>query len=240
MDRLRKFAARYAAARRYGVTFLGTSYTHIPRTMQFGGTRRQIKLPDDAPLVADFIDVVLDDDYGLREITGSVRTIVDIGANVGMFSNHARDCFPEATIHAYEPSPTTAELARFNSSHPLTTVYEEGVSGADGHADMVELGASNIARTQACDGGAITLTSFANVLARAGGHIDILKVDCEGAEWDFMTDAALFANVDRIRMEYHLIDGRDLHDVTRLVQFLGYRVGKLTCNSGFGIVWMDR
>ncbi len=239
LERVKKFARRHAKARRYGMSFLGTSYSRFPAVMRFGGGRRGIKVPDHRPLMADFIDVVLDDDYGLGEITGRVGNVVDIGANVGIFSNHARDCFPDAVIHAYEPSPATAAFARFNTAHPLTTVYEEGVSEAGGHADMVELGASNIARTLVSDSGAITLTSFSTVLARAGGHIDLLKVDCEGAEWDFMTDPASFSNVDRIRMEYHLVGGREVSDVTRLVNHLGYRVAKLTRNNGFGIVWMD-
>lgn len=208
--------------------------------MRFGGGGRQIRVPDDAPIVADFIDVVLDDDYGLREIIGPVGMIVDIGANVGIFCNHARDCFPDATIHGYEPSPATAEYARTNARDPLTTIYEEGVAGIDGHADMIELGASNVARTHVSEDGAITLTSFATVLERAGRQIDLLKVDCEGAEWDFMTDPTLFANVTRIRMEYHLTDGRTVRDVAALAQHLGYRVALLKTNTCFGIVWMDR
>jgi FkbM family methyltransferase len=240
MNRYLKFAMRYARARQFGVSFRGTTHTRLPESMRFGGRRRAIRLPAQPLLVADFIDVVLDDEYGLRQIAGPIGVIVDIGANIGTFTNFARDRFPGARIDAYEPSPETAAYARFNTDDPLTTVYEEGVAGSDGHADMVELGASNIARTEVADDGAITLTSFATVIARAGGHIDLLKVDCEGAEWDFMNDAVLFAHVDRIRMEYHLVDGKTIADVRALAPALGYRLTRLTQNSNFGIAWLDR
>ena len=75
---------------------------------------------------------------------------------------------------------------------------------------------------------------------RIGGRIDLLKVDCEGAEWDFMRDPELFAHVGAIRMEYHLVDGRTLDDVHRLADKIGFKVTKLDENSGFGIAWLDR
>ncbi|MEG3146477.1 FkbM family methyltransferase [Sphingomonas sp. RT2P30] len=231
---------RALRAHRHGVAFVGTSRTRLPESLRFGGQARAMRFPDDPLLVADFANVVLDDDYGLRRITRALRTIVDIGANVGLFTSFARERFPAAEIHAYEPSPGTAAYARHNVAHPLTSVFEEGVAAVEGRAEMIEYGGSNIARTEPKADGAITLTGFATVLARAGGHIDLLKVDCEGAEWDFMRDPALFATVDHIRMEYHLIDGRTVDDVRQLATDLGFRVTRLVANQGFGIVWMDR
>ena len=54
------------------------------------------------------------------------------------------------------------------------------------------------------------------------------------------TEPDLFAAVDHIRMEYHLIDGRTVDDVRQLAADLGFRVVRLVANQGFGIVWMDR
>ena len=215
------------------------SRTRLPDRLVFAGRSVTFDTPDEPLLVADFTNVVLDDDYGLRSLDRRAETIVDIGANVGFFANFARHVFPAATIHAYEPSPATAAYARSNIAHPLTTLFVEGVAAKAGRAEMAELGSSNLARTVAGEAGEIILTGFATVIERIGGRIDLLKVDCEGAEWDFMRDPALFAHVGTIRMEYHLVDGRSLDDVHRLAAGIGFEVTHLVANDGFGIAWLD-
>ncbi|WP_437203126.1 FkbM family methyltransferase [Planctomicrobium sp. SH664] len=42
------------------------------------------------------------------------RTIIDGGANVGQFARAVATAFPEATIHSFEPSPSTAAVLREN------------------------------------------------------------------------------------------------------------------------------
>jgi FkbM family methyltransferase len=240
MDRFLKFLRRYIRARRMGVAFRGTRYTRFPPAFHFGGRMREIRIPDHPFMVSDFIDIVLDDDYGLRHIDDAPRAIVDIGANVGHFCNYARDRFPEAVIHAYEPSPENAAYARANAAHALTTIFEEGVAGVDGRAELIDHRLSNIVQTRASVDGAIALVGFATVLERAGGHIDLLKVDCEGAEWDFMNRPDLFAHVGHIRMEYHLVDGRTLDDLKAMAQSIGFDITHLRENQGFGIAWLER
>ena len=73
-----------------------------------------------------------------------------------------------------------------------------------------------------------------------GGPVDLLKIDCEGAEWDFMTDPAQFAQVGAIRMDYHSIDGRTLADLHAMAKAIGFKVVHLLENHGFGIAWLDR
>lgn len=239
MSRWLQLIRRHIRARGHGVRFVGMSRTRLPGRMTFAGESKPFAAPAEPLVFADFVNVVLDDDYGLRSIIGSPRTIVDIGANVGFFANFARHLFPTTTIHAYEPSPATAAYARINIKHPLTTLFVEGVAATAGRAEMAELGSSNLARTVASEAGAIVLTGFATVIERIGGWIDLLKIDCEGAEWDVMRDPALFARVGAIRMEYHLVDGRSIEDVERLAAGIGFKVARRVANDGFGIVWLD-
>lgn len=239
MNPLVRLACRHLRARRHGVKFYGMSHTRLPSTIVFDGQPTPFAAPAEALLVADFANVVLDDDYGLRAIRPRPKTIVDIGANIGFFSLYARHCFPEATIHAYEPSPQTAAYARDNLVHSGATLFVEGVAARAGRAEMDEHGGSNLAQTVARETGSIVLTAFATVLERIGGRIDLLKIDCEGAEWDFMRDPDLFARVGTIRMEYHLIDGRALDDLHRLASGIGFAVTHLVANDGFGIAWLD-
>lgn len=48
----------------------------------------------------------------------------------------------------------------------------------------------------------VNSSSFETVLARAGGQIDYLKVDCEGAEYYFLKDKDL-SKVKYIGIEFH-------------------------------------
>ena len=73
-----------------------------------------------------------------------------------------------------------------------------------------------------------------------GGTIDFLKVDCEGAEWDFMRNRDAFARVRRIRMEYHLIGRQTVADVAEMAERIGFRIDWLVPNQGFGIAWLER
>jgi len=240
IERVATLLRRWWIARRFGVRFHGMSKSSLPQAIRFGANLRPMRIPGDPLFVADFANVVLDDDYGLRRLDPPPRTIVDIGSNIGMFSAYARGLFPEATIHAYEPSPHTAQLNRFNAADPRTTLFVEGVAASAGRARMVELGASTLARTEMSDDGEIVLIPFGEVIERVGGGIDLLKVDCEGAEWDFMTDPAQFAKVGAIRMEYHLVDGRTLDDLHAMAAAIGFKVIHLLENQGFGIAWLDR
>ena len=239
-NRIATLLRRWWTARRFGVAFHGMSKTTLPAQIRFGAEPRTMQFPDDPLFVADFANVVLDDDYGLRSLPRPPRTIVDIGSNIGLFSAYARGLYPEVTIHAYEPSPATAELNRRNAGDAKTTLFVEGVSASAGRAKMVELGASTLSRTETADDGEIVLTPFSEVVARMGAPVDLLKVDCEGAEWDFMVDPAQFAQVGAIRMEYHLVDGRTLDDLHAMADGIGFKVVRLLENQGFGIAWLDR
>lgn len=234
-----RLARRHVRGRSHGVNFVGMSRTRLPDHLTFGGQRARFSAPEEGLLVADFANVVLDDDYGLRSLRPFPETVVDVGTNVGFFAKFARHCFPDAIIHGYEPSPQTAEYARSNLEHPRTTLFVEGVAAETGRAELEEHGSSNLTRTLASDAGAIILTSFATVVERIGGRIDLLKVDCEGAEWDFMRDRDTFARVGKIRMEYHLVEGRSLDDLHRLAANIGFTVTRLVENDGFGIAWLD-
>ena len=55
---------------------------------------------------------------------------------------------------------------------------------------------------------AIPQFSIADAIARMGGKTDILKLDCEGTEWEILKDIASLKKVKAITLEYHLEDNR--------------------------------
>jgi FkbM family methyltransferase len=165
---------------------------------------------------------------------------VDIGANVGLFSMLARHRFPAATIHAYEPDPSVLEFTERNLSATGVSLYREGVASRDGQGEVVSLGSTRLNQINPVEDGSVRLTRLETVVARIGGEIDLLKLDCEGFEWDIFREEAAFAHVRTIRMEYHLIDGHTLDDLFAVTSKLGFRRTHLHPDNGFGIAWFDR
>lgn len=64
-------------------------------------------------------------------------TIVDVGANIGMFAAFARSEWPDSRIWCYEPVPEVAVLLRANfEDHPDVTIIEAAVEAASGSVTM--------------------------------------------------------------------------------------------------------
>ncbi|MFC0003436.1 non-ribosomal peptide synthetase [Micromonospora siamensis] len=65
-------------------------------------------------------------------------TVLDVGANIGMFSLFVHAACPDATIHAFEPVPSVAGLLRRNVAAfgVPATVHPFGLSRADGEVSF--------------------------------------------------------------------------------------------------------
>ena len=199
-----------------------------------------LAIPDEAGTGLDFINLALDDEYGLRELPFRPRTILDVGANFGLFSLLAAERFPTAVIHAYEPNPRVFIAARTNLERIKATLFDEGVGSVSGMADIREYGDSRLAQTVVSQSGSIKIVSLRDAISRLGDELDLLKLDCEGAEWDIFQDAEPFRRVRAIRMEYHLMGGRSVDDLIATAQELDFRIERLEQNQGFGIAWLCR
>ncbi|MDF2116097.1 FkbM family methyltransferase [Roseiarcaceae bacterium H3SJ34-1] len=239
-NRIELLVRRFMKAQSLGFGFYGTTKTKLPTEVFLAGKKRSLHLPQDPALVAAIMDLWLDDEYGLAKVPKPVRTIVDIGANVGLFSLWSVHNFPDAVIHSYEPSP---ELRRYFTANtadfPQVTFFNEGVSLNSGRAEMASPSSSLIGITKPADSGAIVLTGIAEVMKRVGRPVDLMKIDCEGAEWDIFQDPASLRNVRHIRMEYHLVDGRSIKSLEEAADAIGFKIIKRIDNAGFGIAHLS-
>jgi FkbM family methyltransferase len=220
------------------VAFYGTSRFRLPRSYYFNGRNRSIFAPSEAGLSNDFINLLLDDEYGLKTLKSYPQTIVDIGGNIGLFSQMAGALFPKARIHSYEPNPRIHGYLAKNLSQVGAEFFPEEVGAEAGSGQSIDAGDS---RTGVFEkGGNIPIVSFSMVVDRIGGRIDLLKLDCEGGEWDIFQIPEPFQKVAEIRMEYHLVGGKTISDLKDAAEHIGFKITKLNENSGFGIAWMTR
>ncbi|HET7115943.1 MAG TPA: FkbM family methyltransferase, partial [Hanamia sp.] len=139
----------------------------------------------------------------LKKKLGNVKAIVDVGANQGVFVIAARQFFPEAKIDCYEPNPQLADTLNFNAAQLNATPYLEAVMQYDCKVNL-HFTESDLATTASkSDTGNVIGSSLATVIKRIG-KIDILKLDCEGAEWGLLEDNENWKQVKSLSMEYHL------------------------------------
>lgn len=116
-------------------------------------------------------------DIALKE---EPRTILDIGANAGLFTLWAMRRWPTATITAYEPWPENARMFRNNiNGSDRVTFHEAGVRLGDGrhamHADqnaMMRSFHSDIGI--ACDVDCVSASAIPSA--------EFVKIDTEGSE----------------------------------------------------------
>lgn len=164
-------------------------------------------------------------------------TIVDIGAAIGEFTILAAKAATNGKVFAVEPNPESIKLLRqnleVNDIHNVEIIQK----GLWHETCLQTLNLINDEPLQAMTredeksiSGQIqfecqTLASFINDHRLT--HIDLLKSDSEGAEYNFLltSSAATLEVIERIVMEYHDLDEERNHNT--LAKYLtanGYQV----------------
>jgi FkbM family methyltransferase len=155
------------------------------------------------------------DEYHLGGIPpGSCRTVVDIGAHIGLFSIRAAAI--SRRVISCEPWPDNFDLLiRNTSSFPNIAPRRQALWSRRGTATLHLSG--NPAAPSLLPGLAdcreripvecLTLEDLFR--EHAIDRCDILKLDCEGAEYEILFGAPreLLRRIDRICMEYHRAPG---------------------------------
>jgi FkbM family methyltransferase len=173
----------------------------------------------------------------------TVRTIFDVGANVGQTIGAYRRRFPEATIHAFEPHPGCFEAlgARFAGDRQVRLIHT-AVGDSEGTGRfLVSTHPTRHSLLAPVDGGVeeeieVPVTTLDSYLARTGiSHVDLLKVDVEGAEMSVFRgarDALANGRISVIFMEAMFIphyEGQPLfHDLVSHLAHHGFQVFDLT------------
>lgn len=168
--------------------------------------------------------------YGVPIISG--WTIVDIGAGIGDFSIYVSEQQPETIIYAFEPFPSSYDLLNRNlllnginnviSSKEAVWFCDTELVLDFSKGEPLQVG--SLERKNAKDFHntvpvkAISLKSLIN--KQNIKSINLLKLDCEGAEYDILMKAPseILLKVERIIMEYHDLDSDHHH--SQLEKFL--------------------
>lgn len=155
-------------------------------------------------------------------------SIIDIGAGIGEYTLLAATVQAGNQVHAYEPFPESFSLlvANLTLNHiEGVQIYAEAVGGQSGDAilDLTSgepLQYSTESPTSSPDAIRVPTITLEQALARLERRCQVLKLDCEGAEYAILFNApkAAFDSIDHIVMEYH--DGVTAFSHLDLVKFL--------------------
>ena len=157
-------------------------------------------------------------EYPVRSFRKTFKTCVDAGANVGGFIMNYHDLFEE--IHAYEASSQNISRCKSNLEHMniSNVVFNHAaVHSADGeilklkkHNNTENCGSYGVVDFTDSEGhgwddeceyeevGSVSLESIIETV----GEIDVLKVDVEGAEFEFLYEKDL-SSIGIIFIEVH-------------------------------------
>ncbi len=215
----------------YGIVYGKSADFRIPGQLKVNGRKREILFnePDSGAFRYEFTEICLNDCYQLEKLKGRlpyVRTIVDVGANQGLFLIAARKKFPAASINAYEPNPRIKDLLSKNAKALEVTAHFEAVTLNDCQVDLKFAESDLHTIAEPFPGGQISGIAFKKVIKGAGGEIDILKIDCEGGEWDLFEDKESWSQIKGLTMEYHLWarKGSTEKDVRDILHGLGFQI----------------
>ena len=226
-NRVRNWLRRRRNSLRFGLPFRRSRDARLPSHLRLSETTVELRAPTEAGVNADFVTVFLDNCYGLLDLTLPANArVIDVGANIGLFSLATRLRFPDAIIHAYEPNPRLSTFIQHHADAAKFTYFAEAITVHDGFVSLVDRADSNLVTAVASGSSGIPSTSFARAVDRIGGSVDLLKLDCEGGEWPLLADHEVWASVKNVTFEYHLWATTDVthEDVVRRLRQLGFSI----------------
>lgn len=140
----------------------------------------------------------------------SVKTVVDLGANVGLSALYFLQQYPQAQVICVEPDASNFEMLQKNFAPEIKTgkvkALQAAAMGTDGFVSFESADAKYNSRvTQNGTEKNIPSISMATLMQRTGiSHIDVLKIDVEGAEkYIFSGNMEWLQKVDNILVETH-------------------------------------
>jgi FkbM family methyltransferase len=164
--------------------------------------------------------------------------VIDVGANIGVFAAFAASRAPEVKVYAYEPFPGNIEwLQRNMKESGLTNVNirAQAMAGAQGervlHVNPESWIVHSLVREDGGDGKqdiSVKCLSLDEALDAEGiARCDLLKLDCEGSEYEILQGCspAALKRVRRIVGEYH--DRENLGTGESLCRFLESRAFRI-------------
>ena len=134
-----------------------------------------------------------------------LRSIIDLGAHVGLAAIRFAAAFPEARINCYEPDPENFKLLQLNTQDlPNISLHQEAVGPAFGKANFYinpERRTAGSLKPNQRDRYELTECSVKPldaIIEEVGTAVDLIKFDIEELEHDIFSQSRLVHQVNRL------------------------------------------
>jgi FkbM family methyltransferase len=181
--------------------------------------------------------------------------VVDIGANIGAWVLRLAEQRPQVRGVCIEPDPVALSyLTRNLEANGLTArvdVRSEAVSDQTGTARLHQAkpgdGTSSLRSESHVSSfereTPVKTLSFADAIELVPGEISLLKIDCEGAEYDIVANSPpdAWRRINRMVIEYHPAPAETLNALrSRLATFGFESIKERQRDASEGTLWLAR
>lgn len=173
--------------------------------------------------------------------------VVDVGAHKGAYTAWVRRYAPDCELLAFEPEPTNYRLLRENTERlkgkPVRCFHAAVGSVATENVTIIKIAGMSGWSTLYPDRAArlvppvaatsvVEQFSLSQVVTLAGGHVDLMKLDVEGSEYDLVLDGSSHSwrKVKRLMMEVDLVSvggGHSVDDIRSRLLDLGFHLEQI-------------
>jgi FkbM family methyltransferase len=175
--------------------------------------------------------------------------VVDLGANMGDFTIMAAALCPLGRVYAVEPMSEYIPVLQANTTLNLLSNVEIIQVAIGDHEGETRLSVAGVQSSMYFDSGVSTnaaiettrLTTLPQLMRdRRIEQIDLLKMDCEGAEWEILEAAhEVLPRIQQICMEFHPARGWTAAKLAAILCESGYEVW-YTESPWNGSLWARR
>ncbi len=187
-------------------------------------------------------------------IRNAKKAVIDIGGHLGFFSLYANLLNSKVPIYAFEPHIGNFELLKKNLKDNRVknvTAKNLAVSNAIGEVDLLiskeDLNHSLVHAIEPTEEvQKVQTITLKKILDRHRiGQVDLLKIDCEGAEFAILEDTpkSVYDRVSNIFLEYHdWVPGKHHGNLKKLLEARGYKVQDFPNSKmkELGFLWCQR
>lgn len=192
----------------------------------------------DAADIAVLKEVFVDGEYDINHTTSpahkfsDLKNIIDIGSHVGASVIFFCLKFPDAKITAYEPDQDNFKmLVRNTAAFTQVSCVNAAISSKSGTTILNSREGSSISGTIVDRDVSLTTSSSSGQPVKTvaleeilNSHIDLLKFDVEGAEFDIFSNTKKLSSIKSLIGELHLdlIPGKTKEDFCSI--FKGFEI----------------
>ena len=173
------------------------------------------------------------------------QVIIDIGGNIADTALYFAS--QDATVYAFEPVPPIYELALKNidlnpNLKEKIHYYNKAVSGEDGKLEISfegdgqsEASSTYIKKGKIYEVDCISLDNVIRKLKDQNINTTLLKLDCEGSEYDIIPNSDLYIFNEIIVEHHQMFTGIDYNVLIDELKNQGFKIDKIFSWGGYNI-----